>query len=143
MRSRSVTTVFACRSSSPFCGDTTSLVCADTVEWPLTLDVTADFVYCRLHGSEKLYTSGYGDKALQDWAYLADAWSRGGDPRHNYPSRAEHLSSRPPPRRSSRNVLIFFDNDAKVRAPFDAQRLTSLIQRRRQSAAPDEPEHGR
>jgi uncharacterized protein YecE (DUF72 family) len=120
-----------------------ALVCADTVEWPLTLDVTADFVYCRLHGSKKLYTSGYGDKALQDWAYLADAWSRGGDPRHNYPARAEHLSSRPPPRRSSRNVFVFFDNDAKVRAPFDAQRLKSLIQRRRQSAAADEPEHGR
>ena len=28
------------------------LVVADTVEWPLLMDVTADFVYCRLHGAE-------------------------------------------------------------------------------------------
>ena len=27
-----------------------ALVVADTVEWPLLMDVTADFVYCRLHG---------------------------------------------------------------------------------------------
>ncbi|HEY9126644.1 MAG TPA: DUF72 domain-containing protein, partial [Acidobacteriaceae bacterium] len=33
-----------------------ALVHADTVEWPLLMDVTADFVYCRLHGSEQLYT---------------------------------------------------------------------------------------
>jgi uncharacterized protein YecE (DUF72 family) len=32
-----------------------ALVCADTVEWPMLMDVTADFVYCRLHGSEVLY----------------------------------------------------------------------------------------
>ena len=35
-----------------------ALVCADTVEWPLLMDVTADFVYCRLHGSEELCVSG-------------------------------------------------------------------------------------
>ena len=28
-----------------------ALVCADTVEWPLLMDLTADFVYVRLHGS--------------------------------------------------------------------------------------------
>ena len=36
-----------------------ALVCADTVEWPRLMDLTADFVYCRLHGSEQLYASGY------------------------------------------------------------------------------------
>jgi uncharacterized protein YecE (DUF72 family) len=45
-----------------------ALVCADTVEWPLLTDVTADFVYCRLHGSEVLYASGYGAQALDKWA---------------------------------------------------------------------------
>ena len=44
------------------------LVVADTVEWPLLMDVTSDFVYCRLHGSEQLYASGYGDDALDVWA---------------------------------------------------------------------------
>ena len=31
-----------------------ALVSADTVAWPLLMDVTSDFVYCRLHGSEQL-----------------------------------------------------------------------------------------
>jgi uncharacterized protein YecE (DUF72 family) len=35
-----------------------ALVCADTVNWPRLMDVTADFVYCRLHGSRELYRSG-------------------------------------------------------------------------------------
>ncbi len=35
------------------------LVVADTVEWPLLLDVTSSLVYLRLHGSEQLYASGY------------------------------------------------------------------------------------
>ena len=33
------------------------LVPADTVAWPLLFDLTSDFVYCRLHGSEQLYAS--------------------------------------------------------------------------------------
>ena len=28
-----------------------ALVCADTVNWPRLMDLTSDFVYCRLHGS--------------------------------------------------------------------------------------------
>jgi uncharacterized protein YecE (DUF72 family) len=104
-----------------------ALVCADTVEWPLMMDVTADFIYCRLHGSQQLYASGYGDKALRRWASFAASWARGGDPRSDYPRRGEHIAAQRPRRRTRRDVFIFFDNDAKVRAPFDAQRLKSLI----------------
>ena len=49
-------------------GHNVALVCADTVEWPLLMDLTADFVYCRLHGSRELYTSGYGPAAIRTWA---------------------------------------------------------------------------
>jgi uncharacterized protein YecE (DUF72 family) len=41
-----------------------ALVFADTVSWPYAEDMTADFVYLRLHGSEELYASGYSDEAL-------------------------------------------------------------------------------
>lgn len=41
-----------------------ALVCADTVIWPRLMDLTSDFAYCRLHGSEELYRSGYSDQAL-------------------------------------------------------------------------------
>ncbi len=43
-----------------------ALVWADTVEWPRLMEVTSNFIYCRLHGSEKLYASGYGARALDD-----------------------------------------------------------------------------
>lgn len=45
-----------------------ALVCADTVEWPRLMNLTSDFVYCRLHGSEVLYASGYGKKYIEAWA---------------------------------------------------------------------------
>jgi uncharacterized protein YecE (DUF72 family) len=99
-----------------------ALVCADTVEWPLAMDLTADFVYCRLHGSEELYVSGYDDPALRRWAALVSAWAKGQDPR-----AAEHISPEPAPARQSRDVFVFFDNDAKVRAPVDAARLMEII----------------
>jgi uncharacterized protein YecE (DUF72 family) len=40
-------------------------------------DLTADFVYLRLHGDKDLYASGCGDEALARWARRIDAWSRG------------------------------------------------------------------
>jgi len=104
------------------------LVVADTVDWPLLMDVTADFVYCRLHGSRQLYTSGYGPAALQDWARRARAWGRGGEPRD-----ARRVLPRSPIEPRGRDVFVFFDNDAKVRAPPDAAALQALLK----SAAAD------
>lgn len=98
------------------------LVCADTVEWPLLMDLTADFVYCRLHGSEELYVSGYDDKALDIWARRISAWAHGGEP-----TDAKRILK---PLKSSargRDVYVYFDNDVKVRAPVDARRLAERL----------------
>jgi uncharacterized protein YecE (DUF72 family) len=96
-----------------------ALVVADTAgRWPYLEDVTADFMNLRLHGDEKLYTSGYSDAALERWAARIRAWSRGGEP-----DDAVRASPRPPPKRAGRDVYCYFDNDAKVHAPFDAQAL--------------------
>ncbi|MGA9586368.1 MAG: DUF72 domain-containing protein, partial [Terracidiphilus sp.] len=54
-----------------------ALVVADSVKWPVMLDITADFVYCRLHGSEKIYPDGYTAEAIDIWAKRVIAWSRG------------------------------------------------------------------
>jgi len=97
-----------------------ALVCADTVDWPLLMDVTSDFVYCRLHGSQELYASGYGDKALDTWARRVAAWARGGEP-----SDAERVGPKAP--RHRRDVFVYFDNDQKVRAPVDAKALTERV----------------
>ena len=53
----------------------------------------------RLHGAEELYTSGYTDEALDSWAGKVRAWGQESD------------------------VYVYFDNDVKARAPFDAMGL--------------------
>lgn len=95
-----------------------ALVCADTVEWPLLMDATSDFVYCRLHGSEQLYASGYDDHALTTWARRIATWASGGEV-----SDGDRVCPPSTRRRAGRDVFVYFDNDAKVRAPFDAQSL--------------------
>ncbi|HTV55521.1 MAG TPA: DUF72 domain-containing protein, partial [Terriglobia bacterium] len=54
-----------------------ALVVADTPQWPRLFDITADFMYCRMHGSEKLYSSGYTPEAIEEWAERILKWSRG------------------------------------------------------------------
>ncbi|MBB5577803.1 MULTISPECIES: DUF72 domain-containing protein [Rhizobium] len=98
------------------------LVCADTVEWPLLMDVTADFVYCRLHGSEELYISGYDDKALDIWAGRIDAWAHGREP-----ANGNRVLEPLKPARNGRDVYVYFDNDVKVRAPADAKALAARL----------------
>ncbi|HEX4155719.1 MAG TPA: DUF72 domain-containing protein [Acidobacteriaceae bacterium] len=100
------------------------LVVADTVEWPLLFDLTSDFVYCRLHGSEQLYASGYGDVALDLWADRVAAWATGTcAPLGGRARRAGCTEACTHPR----DVYVLFDNDAKVRAPFDAQTLQAKV----------------
>ncbi|MFS2022753.1 DUF72 domain-containing protein [Massilia sp. CT11-137] len=81
-----------------------ALVVADTAgKWLEVDDVTADFVYIRLHGEHELYASGYEDESLERWAARIRAWAQDGD------------------------VYCYFDNDIKVRAPFDAKRLMEML----------------
>ena len=95
-----------------------ALVVADTAgKWPYFEDVTADFMYLRLHGDEELYASGYTDAALDRWAARIRAWSRGGEP-----GDAQKIARTIPSSRA-RDVYCYFDNDIKVRAPFDADAL--------------------
>jgi uncharacterized protein YecE (DUF72 family) len=99
-----------------------ALVVADSVKWPCLMDVTADIVYCRLHGSEQLYASGYDEKAIDVWARRVLAWSRGEEV-----TDGTRIHPDSGPKRSSRDVFVYFDNDAKVRAPFDAMSLSAKI----------------
>ena len=80
------------------------MVVADTAgKWPLIEQVTSDFVYVRLHGAEELYVSGYTPEALDRWAGKVLRW-----------------------RDAGLDVYVYFDNDVKVHAPYDA---LGLIQR--------------
>jgi uncharacterized protein YecE (DUF72 family) len=100
-----------------------ALVVADTAgKWPYAEDLTADFVYARLHGDEVLYVSGYTDIALARWAKRFVAWSDG-----RAPGDARCISRFPSPPCASRDVFCYFDNDAKVKAPRDARALAHII----------------
>lgn len=100
-----------------------ALVKADTAgKWPYLEDLTADFVYLRLHGDEELYASGYTDAALKRWAMRIGKWRSGGQP-----AKRSCASEKAPQRRSSRDVYCYFDNDLKVKAPADAKNLDARI----------------
>ncbi|HEX2903141.1 MAG TPA: DUF72 domain-containing protein [Jatrophihabitans sp.] len=82
-------------------------VIADTAgRWPQFDTVTADFVYLRLHGSSELYVSGYTEDELRRWAAKLQHWQVAG-----------------------LDAYVYFDNDVKVRAPYDAMRLAQLLRR--------------
>ena len=81
------------------------MVVADSAgTWPMFDEVTSDLVYVRLHGDEELYASGYSDEALDRWAEKVRGWDADG-----------------------LDVLVYFDNDARVHAPFDAIALQDRL----------------
>ena len=90
--------------------------------WPYTEDLTADFAYIRLHGAEELYASGYTESALDWWASRIRHWSAG-----KQPPDAKRLLKESPRKQASRDVYVYFDNDVKVKAPFDAMRLAQKL----------------
>lgn len=91
-------------------------------QWPCVEDVTADFIYIRLHGDEERYKSGYSDAALEQWNKRIRSWRRGNQPRD-----ARLLDKRRPPPSRSPDVYCFFDNDVKAYAPFDAHALARKL----------------
>lgn len=111
-----------------------AFVFSDAAEWPYAEETTAGFVYIRLHGSERTYTSRYTDAQLDRLAAAIVAWRAGGEP-----DDAVRITEFAPPRRKGRDVYAYFDNDAKVHAPKDALRL---MQRLASATAPS-TERGR
>jgi uncharacterized protein YecE (DUF72 family) len=80
-------------------------VVADTAgRWPRFTELTSDFVYARLHGQGELYVGGYDDESLDRWANTVRGWLAEG-----------------------RDSFIYFDNDTKVRAPYDAMALAQRL----------------
>jgi uncharacterized protein YecE (DUF72 family) len=80
-------------------------VLADTAgRWPKVEQLTGDVMYVRLHGDKELYASGYSDEALDEWAEKCRGWASDG-----------------------RDVYVYFDNDMKGFAPYDAMRLIERV----------------
>ena len=82
-----------------------AIVVADTAgKWPVIEELTSEFMYARLHGEEELYVSGYTAEAIETWKRRIEKW-----------------------RDSGRDVFVYFDNDVKVRSPFDAMQLAARV----------------
>jgi uncharacterized protein YecE (DUF72 family) len=67
---------------------------------------TSGVRYVRLHGHTELYASGYSSRSLDQWAARCRSWSSAG-----------------------RDVYVYFDNDARGRAPWDAVGLIERLSR--------------
>jgi uncharacterized protein YecE (DUF72 family) len=68
------------------------------------LEVTASFVYIRLHGPDGAYQGSYTEAALRTWAKRIRDWTRAG-----------------------RDVYCYFDNDDRGFAPSNALHLRDLL----------------
>ena len=80
-----------------------ALVIGETPRWPTHIAATADFVYLRFHGPERLYASEYSEDALRQWADRIRGW-----------------------RGEGRDVFAYFNNDEMGYAPKNALRLREL-----------------
>jgi uncharacterized protein YecE (DUF72 family) len=82
-----------------------SLVVADTGNrFPVFEEPTTDFMYVRLHGPRELYASGYDPRELALWAERVENW-----------------------RAAGQDVYVYFDNNVRGHAPFDAIELRRLL----------------
>lgn len=99
-----------------------ALVIADSASWPCAEELTAGFVYARLHGSEHTYASKYSDAQLDRWAARIRLWAAG-----KQPADARRLTTQAPPARQSRDVYVYFDNDGHAHAPADALALRQRL----------------
>ncbi len=72
--------------------------------WPCFDEGTAGFRYVRLHGHTELYASGYAPASLDRWAERIRVW-----------------------REAGQDTYVYFDNDARGRAPYDAVGLLDRL----------------
>ena len=100
-----------------------AFVIADTAgKWPEYEDVTADFVYVRLHGAVTLYQSRYTEEELDRFAGRIECWARGREP-----ADARRMTGLRAPAAARRDVFCYFDNTDKIEAPANARRLADKL----------------
>jgi uncharacterized protein YecE (DUF72 family) len=88
---------------------------SDAATWPIWEAATTDLSFLRLHGHESTYASNYSRESLLEWAIKIRQWLSEG-----------------------RDVHVYFDNDAKGFAPWNAVTLAENLEASR--TAPDKSE---
>jgi uncharacterized protein YecE (DUF72 family) len=100
-----------------------AFVVADTAgKWLEYDDVTAGFVYLRLHGARKLYHSRYTAGEIDGFAQRIRIWSEGREP-----TDARRIAPRPARKARRRDVYCYFDNTDKRHAPGNAIELARNV----------------
>jgi len=79
-------------------------VVVDSPSWPKIFEVTADFVYVRMHGSKILFGSKYTKKELEDLAKRIKKWQK-----------------------QNLDVYVYFNNDAHGYALDNTKELLRLL----------------
>ncbi len=95
-------------------------VFTDSNDYPSFADVSGAFVYARLMRSQASVATGYGHKAIDQWAEAGLSWAKGEQP-PDLPRVADDPAGKP------RDVFLFFINGAKERAPAGAMALLERL----------------
>ncbi len=85
-----------------------AVVFQDNPSWPITDEITTDFVYLRFHGRTQLYSSCYTKKELREWVKKIKNWQKKGI-----------------------DCYAFFNNDALGYAVENAQTLIKLCSKKK------------
>jgi uncharacterized protein YecE (DUF72 family) len=98
-----------------------AFVVSDTAgKYPYAEDITAGFVYVRLHGTGQMYVGAYDDDDRRTWVRRIKLWAAA-----RQHADAPRITAWRPPARKGRDVYVYFDNDAHGHAPFDALALAA------------------
>jgi uncharacterized protein YecE (DUF72 family) len=89
---------------------------------PYMEDLTSDFIYARMHGQDKEFKKGYDKKTLEWWTNRVSLWTQG-----RQPADAECISDAKP-KAVKRDAFIYFDDEAKEYAPYDAMNLIQRLE---------------
>jgi uncharacterized protein YecE (DUF72 family) len=98
-----------------------AIVFAADSEFPLIGDVTADFVYARIMGTQAKEKLGYPSAILKTWAERAKDWEKGESPKAS-------LLVAPPAPKKKRDVFLFVISGAKEHNPAAAQAIIAALQ---------------
>lgn len=118
-RVRELAAVMEFRHPSWFCDEVyeilrkfnVALCFSDTPRYPYCEEVTADFVYLRLHGHERLYASRYTKEQLDEYVTKIKNW----------------MKEVSPPKGRVKDIYCYFDNDAEGYAVQNAIELRKKI----------------
>ena len=97
-----------------------SIVFGADSEFPLIADVTADFVYVRIMGTQAKEKLGYPPATLKKWAERAKDWEKG-----ETPTKLPLLA--PVAAEKKRDVFLFVISGAKEKNPAAAQAIIAEL----------------